>query len=300
LLACGDDELANVGDGGAVLADGSVDGDGGGAAGTSAPGTDAAISGNENDAAMPSGSASSFTGERDSTFARKGLTTSGTFLAARRIGDSDDLLIFTQVPTSSSVLRVCKASFDGQLDTSYGTAGCVELMGYDTNRGSDTESFDVDSEGRIYFLRAVSATPGVFLVNAFEISRFDDGGALDTTFGNAGLVTIPVNALTGGTGTYNNCGAWTLKIASDGALFVGGYVQGTMGDGPMGLPARKWILLKLDAAGAVVKSFNSTGYVLFDSGTNGALQHILEQNDGTIFIVGRHFPDGASRPVRVA
>lgn len=110
---------------------------------------------------------------------------------------------------------------NGSLDTSFGSGGTI-VIGADL---SVSPSVAVDTDDRILFASGV-AGDGV-------IARYDEDGALDTTFGASGWFE---------TGLSGDDAVRGLAVLSDGSIAAGGQTLPVTGDG---------FTLRLDADGAL-------------------------------------------------
>ncbi len=121
----------------------------------------------------------------------------------------------------------------GALDPSFGTGG---LVTYDPSTSEDqTEAIALQGDGKLavtgYVMNASGGTD-------FALARFDRSGALDTSFGTGGLVTLDT--------AYSDFAA-DVVLASDGKIILLGN-----GDAP--------IAARFTAAGALDTTFATKGW----------------------------------------
>lgn len=90
------------------------------------------------------------------------------------------------------------------------------------------------------------------------VARFNEGGALDTSFGSGGHVTIDFGRSSTGR---------AIAIASDGGIIVAGGVGGAGSGGAVGTDVA---LARLTSSGALDNSFSSDGQVITDLGTSAS------------------------------
>lgn len=175
---------------------------------------------------------------------------------------------------------------NGDIDTTFGTAGAKVLSttgaagATGASQSDSVAAVKVDSDSRFWiFGHSANAAGGTQAV----VWRLGSDGALDTTFGSAGVFT-----LTGDPGTAGAAGAAVLdRITSVSPVSLGGYwVSGSSANAAGGTEAVVW---KLSSAGAIV--------TLSKSGTTGAAgatgaatldvaQRVLEDSGGGIWVVG--------------
>lgn len=132
---------------------------------------------------------------------------------------------------------------DGDLDSSYGTAGknSVSLGGSDLVYGSYLQS-----DGKM--LVVGGARPSS--VEDFGVTRFNANGSLDTSFGVNGVYTLDITA----TKTDRATG---VGVQSDGKIIVAGYTRFASGND-------NFAVIRLTAAGALDTTFGSSGIIQID------------------------------------
>ena len=168
----------------------------------------------------------------------------------------------------------------GALDTSFGTNGEVHLFG---DHGTDSLRYlTVDSSDRI--LAVGSARVEVLsgkgkkktasYPRLFTVVRLTASGALDTGFGDGGIVHVDLPEANGGTGQ-----AESILELSSGALIVCGQAYGVAAASSGGGKGKKGggggqtstsdaiALVKLTSTGAVDTAFGDAGYVIDDATT---------------------------------
>lgn len=131
---------------------------------------------------------------------------------------------------------------DGSLDTSF-NGGLVETELSIQSRANDVA---IQQDGKIVAAGSDLARGTPF--GSFVLTRYDESGKLDRSFGKNGLVITHVS--------QDNGGAFALAIQGDGRIVVGGFGQ-PIGKRPVGL------LIRYLANGKIDKSFGAGGKVSF-------------------------------------
>mgnify|MGYP002813896267 CR=1 FL=1 len=153
---------------------------------------------------------------------------------------------------------------DGTLDTLFGTNGKVtrDEMG-------SANAIVIDAGGKI----VVAGGETNFQMN---IWRFNDNGALDSTFGSSGIVTYSAS-----------CRGDAMMIDSTGKILVAGYLFDYSG----GTMAKKMAVWRYSSSGEADTTFGANG--LFSTGEyDGAKGIVIDQYD-KILIAGTRTPPGA-------
>ncbi|MEI9953760.1 MAG: hypothetical protein WDO74_33470 [Pseudomonadota bacterium] len=151
-----------------------------------------------------------------------------------------------------TVLRLTR---DGELDTSFGSAGLVTT---EVGQGADVaRAIAVDDAGRIVVAGTASGAVGL----DFAILRYQPNGTLDESFGSKGktIVSFGDDADT----------AYALALQSDGKIVIGG--DSNRASGQTGLD---FALLRLDANGKPDSSFGDAGLVTTSVATLGGRDSI--------------------------
>ncbi|MCX5923099.1 MAG: hypothetical protein NTU89_00880 [Candidatus Dependentiae bacterium] len=150
----------------------------------------------------------------DNSFGTAGITTtaigSGNSGAYGITIDSDGKIVLAGYYNNESnyLFAVARYTSDGDLDTSFGTAGITT-----TQIGSgDSGAFGVriDSDGNIVVVGYSYNGPNYL----FAVARYTSAGILDTDFGTAGITTTQIGS--------GNSGAFGVTIDSDGNIVLVG------------------------------------------------------------------------------
>jgi uncharacterized delta-60 repeat protein len=165
---------------------------------------------------------------------------------------------------------VARLTPDGSADPTFGSAGFVRTPVNLTENGNDQlRAVAVDPSGRV-LVGGYAQDP----TNHYQwvFARYTPTGALDTSFGTAGLVILDL----GGWSNWRN-GPYDVVLQPDGKIVA------------VGATAPYWTAVRLTPAGALDPSFGSGGVVHgiygFGSTTSGATSVAL-LDDGRIVAAG--------------
>ena len=158
-----------------------------------------------------------------------------------------------QVATGFAVTRLTK---DGQLDTSFGTAG-VQTLNFGGSSAQET-GVAIDNQGRIV-LAGNSDQNGNARVN-FAVARLGDTGQLDSSFGSGGKQIVDMGADTVSSGVVID---GQQRIVIGGLVFLPSASSGS------------FAVARLDAAGGLDSSFGPGGKAVLelDDGTPESFEH---------------------------
>ncbi|MBN8458981.1 MAG: choice-of-anchor D domain-containing protein [Verrucomicrobia bacterium] len=185
---------------------------------------------------------------------------------------------------------VVRLNANGSLDTSFGTTGKV-VTDFGTNTFDYAEAALMQSDGKIIVAGRVSTSTRGY---DFGLIRYQENGALDTTFGTSGKVATPV-----GGGTMEDI-CYDLAEQNDGRIIA-------VGDSVSG--GSSIAVVRYTANGALDATFGSGGigtYAISNAANHG--RAVAVQNDGAIIVAGyansqgntdffggiRLLPDGAA------
>lgn len=181
-------------------------------------------------------------------------------------------------------ILLLRLNANGSLDTTFGTAGrkLVALPG-----GAQALVFNLVRLADGKFLVCGSSSPD-FVDRDPMVARFNANGTLDTTFGAAGFVVIPVTG---------DAQAQDLAVQADGKLVLGGYVQQSNGLSPF----FDFALWRLQSNGVLDPSFGAGGRAQTDfTGKYDFVFNVAVQSDGKILAAGGANstvdPNGAPEP----
>jgi uncharacterized delta-60 repeat protein len=231
-------------------------------------------------------------GQLDPTFGSGGLVT--TTLQS----GTDDLANHVLVQPDGKILAVGTVQFyqyhgasgnyweyglarynpNGSLDTTFGTGGIVVFNGSKSPYAPEHFALDaaLQPDGKIDVIDGAPVYPAVFTV-----VQFTANGALDTSFGKSGQVTISFSGSGGG-------GARDLVIqpasagSTEGKIVVVGSVN--QQNGVMGL-------VRLNPGGTLDKTFGNGGIVETTIGTAGNAVsnfNVALQSNGQIVVAGQN------------
>jgi uncharacterized delta-60 repeat protein len=221
-------------------------------------------------------------GSLDTSFAGDGSTIIpvGTgFSAAQSLGllpDGKILVAGTSVGSGGTDFTVLCLNADGSLDATFGSAGVAQIA-ISAGSGSDqASSLAVQADGCIVL--AGSSDNGSYY--DFSVARLLADGSLDTSFGTAGTVVIPL----GSKSAY----AYSVAIQPDGRILVAGNsYNGTGTD---------LTVLRLNTDGSLDTSFSGDGTALVSVGSYGEVRSIAVQPDGKIVLGGTSYDSGLANP----
>jgi uncharacterized delta-60 repeat protein len=194
-----------------------------------------------------------------------------------RQADGKLLLIGPRDPSSplggtSARMEVTRLNADGSLDRGYGAGGSAATpLGESCGRGCTIAALAPDGS-LVVSGSTTSATPppaGTMPDLRWSLTRLTPAGAVDPSFGSAGVVTIPTAGTT---------------FARDVAIGAGGTIvtAGQLGSGSS--PGSRLLLTRLTPGGAADATF--AGGVPVASTFQPGRTPILLQDDGSVVIAG--------------
>jgi len=154
---------------------------------------------------------------------------------------------------------------DGLVDTGFGTLGKVI---HSVSAREDTiQSLALQSDGKIVAAGSTSALGD----HDIAVSRYDDVGNVDTSFGTNGIYTHRF-------GSFSDI-AYSVAIQSDGKILISG--QGRVGQ------YFDFFVLRLNYDGTLDSTFGTAGVVTTDiAGKNDLARAMVLQPDGRIVLAG--------------
>ena len=212
-------------------------------------------------------------GDLDPTFGSSGTVTTS-------VGPGDDVLVAVAIqPSDQKILAVgytasgsgdnwlvIRYNPNGTLDATFGSGGIVT-----TSFGSGTDhahAVAIDANGNI----VVAGYSDNGTSHDFAVARYTTAGALDATYGNAGVTTTSLGA---GDDEIN-----AMAIDSNGNAVVAGQTL-------VGLN-NQFALARYTTTGVLDSSFGSAGMVNTDIGSGSdAANAVVIQGDGNIVAAGR-------------
>lgn len=187
-----------------------------------------------------------------------GSRTEGTGLALQTDGKIVTGGFAYQSQTNNALVRY---TTNGTLDNSFSGSGYVTTS---LGRGATIHDIIIQPDTNI-----VVAGTTVTGMPQFFLARYDNTGALDTTFGNAGTVLTPMGLA---------CGIHAIALQNDGKIVAGGYVV----DGSV----IAFALARFNTDGSLDTGFGSSGVVTTAIGIEAKIQAIKIQPDGKIVVAG--------------
>jgi uncharacterized delta-60 repeat protein len=174
---------------------------------------------------------------------------------------------------------------DGAIDTTFGAAGIARVGINDADDGPTRCRPVPQPDGKILVCgtRLENGATG----SDFYVVRFGADGALDTSFGTGGLVTVDFD---GGAGGDHAEG---IALQADGRIVVAGTTHGA------GLQSDDFAVARLNGDGSLDESFASGGkatiaFDLADGVGNDDVHAVAIGPDGTIVVAGSAETDGGS------
>jgi uncharacterized delta-60 repeat protein len=163
----------------------------------------------------------------------------------------------------ASKFWLMRLNADGSLDTSFGT-NCEAFATFSSSAAGRTMAQQAD--GKIVVVGTSSSD--------FAAARFNADGTLDTTFGTAGLVLIPIGTTTDS--------AYDVAVQTDGKIVIVGsaFNSSTVED---------YAVIRLTSSGALDTTFATGGKAILSLGAGSTAEiakKVALQADGKIVVAG--------------
>jgi uncharacterized delta-60 repeat protein len=218
-------------------------------------------------------------GALDTSFGSGGFTTTsavtltpynvtGPLAVALALQSNGSILV-----ASSYFNLLARFTHSGQLDSTFGSGGLVNLANPGPTSSSAPTQIVVENNGKI--LVASGGTTPTPLLQPGTISRYNSNGSLDTTFGTGGSVASVASAS-------------ALVLGSSGAIEVAGSLTSKVNAVPAGNDLGFGVE-QYTASGVVNKAFGSGGAAVADFGAGDPLSGafaIAVQSNGEIVAAG--------------
>lgn len=228
----------------------------------------------------------------------------GRLYAAGVVADSTDA-------NADRAMVVARFLADGTLDASFGDGGIVRQNVVEAGGGESARAVVVQSTGKIVIAGTVEAdaqaTGPAAADRDIALMRFNENGALDTTFGTGGILTLDLNQgieVDGQNGpTWAGADAfWSLALAAGDKLVLHGATRGFgfQDDGTTPRTDTDFALVRLNADGTRDTSFGTDGVFTLDiEESNASPRGIAVLADGSIVAGGyaRTASIGTTQPV---
>lgn len=221
--------------------------------------------------ALTNGQATQYdaSGQLDTSFGTNGSVTSGFGGNATALAlDAAGQVLIGGKSTGCS-FGLVRATKTGQLDTTFDGDGTV-VTTLESGNFCGVRAIAVQSDGKIL----AAGRGGTLQGNV--IARYETNGALDMTFGQAGLASAAV----AGAGGFD---LDQMALLPDGKILVAGFQFG---------PTSSWIVVRLNASGQIDTSFGNGGVMGMDSGaiasigTQYAGPGLAVLSDGSVLVGG--------------
>ena len=227
-------------------------------------------------------------GSLDTTFATTGIAsvTGGGLdeFGAAIIRQSDGKLLVagTSNTNRNYDYEFVRFNVDGTIDNTFGSSGklYVDVGGFDDQANAMVQQAD----GAIVATGYSRTSSGQTNISAVRLSA---AGALDTTFGTGGKLTISF-------GTQSSSGS-AIAQQSDGKLLIAGAVAEVPATGTSASSTDS-VLLRLNANGTADSSFASAGRFVKDFGGQDFFSAVLVDPSGVIYAGGRLQRAAATAP----
>lgn len=197
-------------------------------------------------------------GDLDPTFGTNGVAITNfgnNATIVKLLTQSDSKVVAAGKISATSSFALARYNYDGSLDTTFGTGGTVITTPVDP---VDARSAALQPDGKI-----VLVANGQFTNFA---ARYNTDGSLDTSFGNSGILSIPV--VTAGT-------IFSMAIQTDSKILIGGEDGG-------------FYVARLNNDGTIDTTFgNGSGIVNYDNPASA--ESLAIQSDGKIVVAGGDF-----------
>jgi len=225
-------------------------------------------------------------GSGDTSFGTGGLVVQDTGVAEGRESglalqpDGKILLAASTGPYFAEAGMIVRFDANGTLDPTFGVGGIVA-----TGPGS-IEDLALDGDGNIVVTGSVITSWPSMPTSHVWIGRFDALGVPDSTFGVGGTVHLDRGV--------NDLATRLLPLPGGGVVVLGATV-GT----PLVTDPDDFLLLQVDASGALDPAFGAGGVVVqdFGFGTNDAPWSFVRQTDGKLVAVGSAYLPSANLSV---
>ncbi|RTQ49704.1 T9SS type A sorting domain-containing protein [Hymenobacter gummosus] len=198
-------------------------------------------------------------------------------LTAGKVLDNDQLLVAGMQFNAAYgyCVGLARLQANGALDTSFDTDGIATLPR--TVGGSTvstiTYALAVQPDGKALVAGSYAVDGSNF--GQCMVARFGTDGALDTSFGTGGIVTLSFPGKVGQTFT-------SLALQPDGKMVAAGYVQNSASNNS----DTDFLLVRLNADGTPDSGFGTNGAALLNENTQDIFRTVALQANGAIVAVG--------------
>lgn len=208
------------------------------------------------------------TGLLDTSFGDNGFSTItiGEQAEANAVAiDANGKIVVGGFALEAGIIKVVSARYlsDGTLDATYGQSGngmVVETAVQD----AQIADIKIQNDGKIVFAgtQSVEGQLNVFLM------RYNVDGALDTSFGNSGIVSSTVGYHTG---------ALAIALQADGKIITAGFSI---------IDTRQIILLRFNSDGSLDTSYGNNGLSTVVIGTSSQMEALALDSNGYAVVSG--------------
>jgi uncharacterized delta-60 repeat protein len=189
-----------------------------------------------------------------------------------------------------NVFGVFRYNSDGSPDTSFGSGGVASTP---VGVGDAlVQGVALQSDGKIVVAGWAIASTRPFTDYAFATARFTTSGALDTTFGNGGIVITNIKSATGNLPGEDRATAVALDV--NGKIVVSGFSEqgGTV-------YTEDIAVVRYTTTGTLDATFGSGGIAVTPNfgGGQDVANGLAIQSDNKIVVAGQVVPSNGSAPV---
>jgi uncharacterized delta-60 repeat protein len=215
-------------------------------------------------------------GSVDTSFGSRGLVTVPWAIAGVVILPDGQIVVGGD---NGSAFELSRYNANGTLDTTFGTRGTATVS---VPAGVGANALALQAYGQLVVAGTYGPGPGA----GWELARLNSNGTLDSSFGNAGTVTLTFGAGAGplrGLAIYPGTGTDT---ADYGKIEVAGTINGN--PVPPGLNSNQIAVARLNPDGTPDNSFGQSGQVVTPFPNSGGMAWATAlQGDGKVVVAGQ-------------
>jgi uncharacterized delta-60 repeat protein len=224
-------------------------------------------------------------GSPDPTFGSGGTVIvdfGGRIITAMKLQADGRILLAAD---GGSTLSVARLNTNGAVDATFGSNGFREVSFVRNEMRSSVSSLALQSTGKI--IVGGTTTNGVSGGADFALCRLTTAGAVDTTFGNKGVITVDFLG-------YEDQ-VKSISVALDDSIVAAGRTSESLASNSIDMS-----IARFTATGAVMTSFGTSGKVVLNMhGANDQATGVVIRADNTIVFTGYAFSGDAQLPSTV-
>jgi uncharacterized delta-60 repeat protein len=208
-------------------------------------------------------------GSLDAGFGSGGIVTndlgSGFDEARSVVIQSDGKIVVAGDVNDNSRMALVRYNADGSTDNAFGPYGNGLVITDIGTAHNEAYSIALQSDGKI----VLAGYSGDGAAYDFALARYNTDGALDPTFGTAGIVTTAI-------GTGHDL-AHSVAIQPDGKIVAAGFTA---------VSGNKFALVRYNTDGSLDTTFGTGGKITAAPGTSESYAYGIAIRDGKIVIAG--------------